>query len=366
MSSDILNYLSYSFLSSNEESHINSPVSKGRTMLFPYPCNQTDHCFPYNVTIKPGYYRFELWGAQGGDGHYTNSNKIHPDSGGKGAYVSGNIKIVNETIFYLYIGGKGGDNWQVTNASHGIGGFNGGQDGGADLADRGAETGTEYSSNIPESSAGGGGATDIRLIYGNTKESLVSRIIIAAGGGGAASTNSSYDFANFRGGHGGNLTSSVFNVFTEGASQEGAIFGKGSSPLSVDSIIEYNISGGSIGGGGGGYFGGSRLDLEECLEKEPNNICVGGPGGSSYISGYKGCNSVTYNETNQSIEHTGYSHHPSNYVFYNSIMRSGLEEKHSDSGKIEITFLRPLVITQKPSSLHLKILFSSIFIFIKK
>ena len=100
------------------------------------------------------------------------------------------------------------------------------------------------------------------------------------------------------------------------------------------------------------------------MKKETINICVGGPGGSSYISGYEGCNSVRLNENNE-IKNTDDCHHPSNYVFYNSIMKSGIEEQHSDSGQIKITFLFP-IFTQNSSQIHLNLPLISIFIVVAK
>ena len=38
-----------------------------KSILFKYPCKNTSDCTPYDVFIPPGVYKFELWGAQGGD-----------------------------------------------------------------------------------------------------------------------------------------------------------------------------------------------------------------------------------------------------------------------------------------------------------
>ena len=113
---------------------------------------------------EPGFYQIECWGAQGFDSNY----------GGCGAYVSGTIKIQQQTKFYIYVGGIGQQNFDG-NA------FNGGG----------------------KSQRGGGGGSDVRLIGGdwNDFESLKSRIIVAGGGGGYDTDTAYYD----HGGAGGEL-----------------------------------------------------------------------------------------------------------------------------------------------------------------
>ena len=343
---EILDYLNYTFLDDTVSEPYHKPEPHRRSITFHYPCNDTNDCEPFRVTIKPGFYRFELWGAQGGDGRYVNEYTIRKDSGGKGAYASGSIHIKEERDFYFYIGGRGGDNWQVTKASHGIGGYNGGQDGGADLNDPGIEHGQPAHGNIPDSSAGGGGATDIRLIQGNSTEALVSRIIIAAGGGGGGSTNGSNVYAvNYHGGHGGGLSSSVIPYIISGANQTGCVFGQGSFPFSFDTLSSTLKYGGAIGGGGGGYYGGCVWDEKYYAALNTTSILVGGPGGSSYISGHPGCNSVNIS-ANGELEHTDSPNHISDLIFKNTKMIDGSIEKHSDSGLIKITLLQPPFITK--------------------
>ena len=113
-----------------------------------------------------------------------NNNKIFP--GGKGAYASGIIFLKETTKFLLYIGGMGVDGINIYNTSS-PGGWNGA---GASGRDTGREITGE--TNGADSSGGGGGATDIRLVKAVDGEestnidSLNSRIIVAAGGSGGA------------------------------------------------------------------------------------------------------------------------------------------------------------------------------------
>ena len=125
---------------------------------FNYPCSSTTECKPIDVRLKRGIYKFELWGAQGGDSRtlYNKPNITH-NTGGKGACVSGILSLYSTTHLYLYIGGRGEDQNGTEAQAYGRGGFNGGGDGGIDLDD----------TDFPESSAGAGGATDIRLIEGD-------------------------------------------------------------------------------------------------------------------------------------------------------------------------------------------------------
>ena len=92
-----------------------------------------------------GYYRLEVWGAQGGD------------TGGNGGYSTGDIYLTAGTKLYIYVGGSG----DSATCSNDIcpGGFNGG--------------------GYRHKYKGGGGATDIRV----NSDSLYSRVIVAGGGG---------------------------------------------------------------------------------------------------------------------------------------------------------------------------------------
>ena len=183
--SDILRHVSYFCENSIQNNDCQSKVTKleSNKLLFEYPCESLTDCYPYKVNFGPGIYRFELWGAQGGDARYWNRVNIRPNSGGKGAFVSGYLKLPYSSSFYFYIGAKGEDQTGIKKGDFGKGGYNGGGNGG----------GEENDDSYPESSAGGGGATDIRIIHDsqNEVESLKSRIAVAAAGGGASSNNES-------------------------------------------------------------------------------------------------------------------------------------------------------------------------------
>ena len=330
-------------------------------LLFTYPCESTTECFPYRVILLPGLYRFDLYGAQGGDGRQLNIATKNENSGGKGAHVSGKLRIsVPNQTFYFYIGGKGEDQLDEGITTVSRGGYNGGGNGGNDIHQN------EYLSH--ESSAGGGGATDIRLIYSETyddDESLKSRIAVAAGGGGAVSDSTSecnissnldspylcnnYDFQyDFRGGPGGKLFGYTYNPFTFPPNQTFGNFGRGSDGINIS-----KPPGGSIGGSGGGYYGGTCISNETIQEAYEG----GGSGGSSYISGYEGCISVK----NHTISENKYGLHIhySNIVFSHPVMHSGLElfedesgniiKGHSNSGSILITCLNNCCITKTSS-----------------
>jgi len=215
------------------------------------------------VTLSPGKYKIECWGASGGySSSITDFNEI-----GKGAYAKAIFEVDREMTLYVYVGGKG-TMYSDTNKENG--GFNGG--------------GNAYNAY------GGGGATDVRLLRGDVLDeaSLLTRIIVAAGGGGSSSVNTGY------GGYGGNLDAGIDgNPFTATYRGIGAlttdfttgyeeyIDNTGATPITVP--VDENEKGtfgkgGSVdfdgaGGGGSGYFGGSASHASN----------AGGGGGVSYI-----------------------------------------------------------------------------------
>ena len=282
-------------------------------------CNENG-CSPYEIYIKRGIYSFECFGASGNDG---SSSAIF----GRGGVTYGMIKIPYAKRLFLYVGQKGTMKGPAT--------FNGGGNGNC------------YS-------FAGGGATDVRLNPGewNDTESLKSRIMVAAGGGGFSSTSSNFDSNNesinsagggLTGRNGPRLltTGSVVITNAMGGSQEaGGTAGIGPSSESgvYVNVNEANgafgIGGSTIygsGGGGGGYFGGGAG------KTNPYNIGLGA-GGSSYISGYKGCRSV-YKDSD-TFETSSSPIHYSRMVFFNSRMSNGdPEESHNGEGKINITFI---------------------------
>lgn len=219
------------------------------------------------VVSEDGTYKIELWGASGGN-YRTNH-------GGAGAYTSGNIKLTKDMRLYFYVGG------------HPIsysGGYNGGGTGG----------------NSNGSYFGGGGATDVRLVNGvwNDADSLKSRIMVAAGGAGSGY----YTGTNIPGGAGGGLVGELGKLAscnavyahilaTGGTQVSGGLGVNGNTNSSSGGAGAFgyatrsNVTYGT--GGGGGYYGGGSGSSTNC------NVSSGA-GGSSYISGYKGC--VAYDQ----------------------------------------------------------------------
>ena len=198
------------------------------------------------VTLSPGKYKIECWGAAGGYSDAANITEV-----GKGAYTAATFNITKETTLYVYVGGKG-SLYSETNQLNG--GYNGG--------------GSSYNGY------GGGGATDVRLLKGEAEDvsSMLTRIIVAAGGGGNSKTLNGY------GGSGGN-TSNGLNGKPSSSAREG--LGATSVKIAVGYANYLDTSedpavtkpvpeseqgvfglGGRVdfdgaGAGGGGYFGGS-------------------------------------------------------------------------------------------------------------
>ncbi|MGO0862013.1 glycine rich domain-containing protein, partial [Clostridioides difficile] len=94
-----------------------------------------------SVTLSPGKYKLECWGARGG------ATGTPYESGfyyGLGGYCSGEITLRKEITLYVYVGFDGKRGYTSVNNQNGWT-FNGGGYG---------------------SSRSGGGATDIRLVNG--------------------------------------------------------------------------------------------------------------------------------------------------------------------------------------------------------
>ena len=295
-------YAKISFINSNENKnkrdntwnymYSGENISVGRYQIFDVPYD--------------GYYNVELWGAQGGS-YQANYGSFH---GGLGAYTSGKIYLSKGTKLYIYVGSQG-DNFKYTDNA----GWNGG----------GSNT-----SNNTNQGLGGGGATDVRLNVTSSLNlwkdfsSLKSRIMVAAGGGGANRYyNSSSSYAYDIGGAGGGLigydgtwsnrTDGSWDPYrgTGGTQSLGGY--RYNDPLTSNGSFGYGSSSSNGGAGGGGYYGGGG---------GAGQIGAGG-GGSSYISGYKNCNSIQEESTENEIIHNGSAYHYSNYYFSNAVMLDG-------------------------------------------
>lgn len=189
-----------------------------------------------SVTLSPGTYKLEVWGAQGG-------KSDHGTAGGLGGYSYGTLTVTSNTTVYIAVGGVG--ETAVGAGSTGIalvGGYNGGGNGAYKNSD----------------SAGGGGATHIATRTGllSDLETNKGSILLVAGGGGGAGCTDTY--GGYGGGtQGGNGTGTSFGLgygasqtaggTNGGASQNGS-FGRGG-----DTGVAYEWPG---SGGGGGYYGG--------------------------------------------------------------------------------------------------------------
>ena len=260
----------------------NNKVTATRRVHVIVKTNEYSYTGDYQVFTSPinGKYKVELWGAGGGKGR-QNGSLIH--NGGAGAYTNGIINLKQDETLYVYVGGAGFNS--PSKKIGGDGGFNGGAKGGNDNDD-------------DEGSGGGGGATDVRLVDGlwNDTESLRSRIMVA--GGGAGSTYGSV------GGAGGALSSDAI-CFSAGATQTtGYALGIGQPGTNHG----YTPSSGA----GGGYYGGYSK------HNGSSSGSQSATGGSSFISGYTGCDSI-----DEMGIHTGQPLHYSEKSFQNSTMIDG-------------------------------------------
>ena len=232
----------------------------------------------YQTFVAPaiGFYKIELWGAQGGNSRGNNSKKCSYSRGnaygggcgGFGAYTSGTIKLNKDDTLYIYVGQRGLDASAKNNRA---GGWNGGGSSTHDHSD-------------DEASGSGGGATDVRLVSGawNNFVSLKSRIMVAAGGGGGSDV--------YAGGSGGKTTSSTAR-YSRGATQKtGYAFGYGENAVYRKSNID-------VAGGGSGYFGGYSTATNSSNYTNYGQV---GTGGSSFVSGCSGCVAISDESTSQS------------------------------------------------------------------
>lgn len=211
------------------------------------------------VASQSGYYKLQVWGAQGG---YQSTASI----GGKGGYAEGIIHLDKDEVLYVYVGGDGNS-----------GGLDGGYNGGG--------AGINFK--------GGGGATDIR-VEGNT---LYNRIIVAGGGGSGGRAGSMDGGAGGAGGGIDGIPCSGCGYDGGGTQTAGgselAGFGYGEAARNT------NGCGGIDGSGGGGWYGGSA--------GTHGLLCFGdqgGSGGSAFA--YDGTNVVPdgYSVTEHFLTHT--------------------------------------------------------------
>ena len=257
---------------------------------------------------KANAYKIECWGASGGDS-WTGYKS------GYGGYTSGLIRLRINSSLGVFVGQKGENAIKTSIAN---GGWNGGAIGGN----------FESAWGCP----GGGGATDVRLSFDsdwNIFSSLKTRLMVAGAGGGCGAENNAQggDGGGLVGGTGGNggypayptTGGTQISGGTVGTSENSSI-GRFGYALQAEISVKNSCWN---GGAGGGYYGGA------C------GYGQGGAGGSSFISGYTGCNAIAESSTETNIIHTGSPNHYSGYVFTNGVMKAGNESMPSPSGGTE-------------------------------
>ena len=256
---------------------------------FNYTGNEQTLVMPYT-----GYYKLEVWGAQGGGGEVVSGGGYTKTAGrgGYGAYAVGLSRLTKNSNLYINVGGQGKMCNLTGAACPGSGGYNGGGYAWSNtLANGGQET------------SGGGGATHVATVSGllsNLESSKQSILIISAGGGGGGEVTRDSVIAQGIGGDGGGAFGvhgfDNTPVATWGAGRGGAYCGLGASQTAGNgnghgvnsSSINYSVwlgyfghggeypsaieCCGNSGGGAGWYGGGASLRGHG-----------GAGGGSSYI-----------------------------------------------------------------------------------
>ena len=282
---------------------------------------EDDNEFDYTGNVqtfkvpRTGSYKIELWGAQGGSSTDVN--------GGLGGYVSGIIDLDMNDDLYFYVGGEGDLTSPDSNNTKVDGGYNGGG------------SASNYQGIIRDSRrqyGSGGGATDVRTVGGNWNDfaSLKSRIMVAGAGGGAFQHSENEGYYSCNGGSAGGLVGNIGDVYaynenhgistyTGGTQTAGGYAIKASNGTVYDDHVCIGKFGyaqsrdntGNSGAGSGYYAGGGSWHIQ------------GSGGGSSFISGYSGCDAITESSTENNIVHTGQPNHYSGNIFTNGVMIDG-------------------------------------------
>ena len=87
-----------------------------------------------------------------------------------------------------------------------------------------------------------------------------------------------------------------------------------------------------VAGSGGGYYGGTTSDYAD--------NCEAGAGGSSFVSGYDGCEAILEESTENNIIHSGQKIHYSKKEFQNIKFLNGNEQKNNNiDGYASILYL---------------------------
>lgn len=221
------------------------------------PFEYTNAAQPFDVIVT-GYYKFEVWGAEGG---YRSSQSYS----GKGGYSAGTIKLNAGDKLYVYTGGQGGATTCSTKTSSiCAGGFNGGG----------------YRYNYP----GGGGASDIRI----NEDSLLARVIVAGGGGSDGATTK---IGMYGGGTSGGAATQSYGSYGYGGTQTGfttTVTALTTQPTTNSSGnypggfgfggFGVHQSSGYAGAGGGGWYGGCGSVPDGSGDDDR-----GGGGGSGFV-----------------------------------------------------------------------------------
>lgn len=197
-----------------------------------------------SITLQPGKYKLEVWGAQGGS--YSTSYQ-----GGVGGYSYGTLILNEPTIVYIYAGGQPAPLTGTTDPSSG--GFNGG----------GVGEYTTYGGTSTYAQSGGGGS-DIRI----SSNSLYARVLVAGGGGGASNR---FNALTTR--YGGGLTSGAYSTTYQATQTSGYSFGTGASSKDVSNYKYVNAA-----SGGGWYGGNASINYSDSTQYDSYNA-----GGSGYV-----------------------------------------------------------------------------------
>ena len=207
-----------------------------------------------SVTLPKGTYKFEVWGAQGGNANATYA------LGGRGGFASGIITLNKKEEIFIYVGQSGP---VPTSAGISKPAFNGGG--------YGNMSSTTGSGRV----ASGGGASDIRI----GTDSLFARVIVAGAGGGSGYYSTSQHCnggvgGGETGGDGKYYSSSSYAMQGYGATQTE---GGGNGYNTSNNYGSFGQGGNDVtasragGGGGGGWYGGA------------DGYYAGGGGGSGFV-----------------------------------------------------------------------------------